>query len=435
MSRLRPNRPTVSALLCLTLSAGMIGCAAGSSSDQKRQTALKPSDFAGTPTTQPAPKPKPTPTPTPTPKSAPTAGATPDAPAATGPARDESAGNPGDAEVERDLNSMRRPTITAAPNVPEGSYVVDAMVGQVNGRAIYADSALEPIARQLAALGNTQTRSVFRDRARMLILSRIDQIVADALILGEAERDLNQMEQEGLRNILREQREEFLRQFGQGSVAVADETLMEREGRTLDQRMTAEREKILIQRYLRQKLLPKINVTRKDVERYYRDNAKKYNPEPGRTIRIIRVSSTAAADRVDKHLAEGKPFTEVASMRDNTYQREQGGLMASNIVGDNPFGPEPLNVALKTLSAGQHSQRIKIGSDYWWLLLESVETGKQQTLTQAQLEIEDILRRQRFQVLSARYRQRLFAEGTYNPIEQMADALLQVALTRYAAPE
>lgn len=425
-------RSTLLTILTAALSFGFSGCAGKSpadASDKKVTTTLQPSDFAGAPTgtaTQAAPAPKTSATvSTSEPVTTPPA---PRAPVSASPSS-------GDEEVERDLNRMIKPTITAAPPVPEGSYVVDAMVGQVNGQAIYATDALEPISAQLAALGARLPRAAFRDQARRLIIGRMDQIVADALILGEAERDLSEAEQMGLRNILREQREEFLRQFGQGSIAVADSTLMEREGRTLEQRMTAEREKILVQRYLRQKLLPKINVTRRDVERYYNDNIKEYRPEAGKIVRIIRVEGTANADRVDKQLSEGTAFAEVASSRINSYQRDRGGLMEGKIVGDNPFGPAALNEAFTTLKSGEHSQRIKVGSDFWWLYLESIESGKQRSLSEVQLEIEDILRRQRFQLLSTRYRERLFVEGTYNPIEQMGNALIQVALTRYALPE
>jgi type IV pilus assembly protein PilB len=47
---------------------------------------------------------------------------------------------------------MPKPSIIAAK--PEG-YTMDAMVGQVNGNAIYASAVFEPFSEQLAALGYT----------------------------------------------------------------------------------------------------------------------------------------------------------------------------------------------------------------------------------------------------------------------------------------
>lgn len=436
----RPRyRRRLTRLALTVLATAMLGCAGGNASDDKKTQQLKPSDFVG-----PAGN-----TGAPTPDTAKDAAAKPPEPApvaeaaeATPPLTDTPNGNgvapqprAGDAEVEQAMQRMPRPTITAAPPVPEGSHVVDAMVGQVNGQAIYADEVLEPIEAQLAALGARRPRAVFREQARRLVYARLDQIVADSLILGEAERDLSEMEQMGLRHMLKEQREELLRRYGQGSIAVANATLMEREGRTLDQRMTAEREKLLVRRYLQMKLLPKINVTRKDIERYYHDNIKEYRPEAGKTVRIIRVDSAAAADRIEQQLAEGVPFAQVATGKANSYQASQGGLMQGKVTGDDPFGPAALNEAFKTLTVGQHSPRIKVGDDFWWLYLESIDEGKQRSLTEVQLQIEDLLRRQRFQQLSTRYRQRLFEQGTYNPIDQMADGLVQVAMTRYALPE
>ena len=40
---------------------------------------------------------------------------------------------------------------------------------------------------------------------------------------------------------------------------------------TLEQRVSEKRNQVVVQNYLKAKLWPKINVSRKDIERYYRD--------------------------------------------------------------------------------------------------------------------------------------------------------------------
>lgn len=390
------------------------GCAAGSK-EQVRQ--VVPADFAGVPTTQPN-------------AGAPTARDVPPVGGPSGPA--------GEREIERTLEKLPRAVIVAgtppATSQP-ASYTLDGMVGQVNGQPIYAYTFFEPIHEQLATIGRREPRLVFQQRARELIIKRLDEIVFDALILGEAERDLSSQEQQGLQNMLKEQREEFLRQFGQGSLALANARLGEREGMTLDQKMTATRQKIIVQRYLRQKLLPKINVTRKDIERYYNDHLKEYNPPAGRTLRVIRAMDAAAADKIDKLLHAGTPFADVAGSRINQYLPEQRGLLQDTNSGEKIFGPEPLNEALAKLKPGQHSPRVQLGESSWWVFLESINAGKARPLRDAQLEIEELLRRQRFQMLSQRYRQRLMSEGSFNSLDEMTEAMMRIALSRYATPE
>jgi len=87
------------------------------------------------------------------------------------------------------------------------------------------------------------------------------------------------------------------------------------------------------------------------------------------------------------------------------------------------------------LKPGQYTSRIKVGEQYWFVFLESQEQGKGKSLREAQVEIEELLRRQRFNDLSQKYRTKLFTQGSFNPLAQMSEGLLSVAMSRYALPE
>ena len=321
----------------------------------------------------------------------------------------------------------------STPSWRPSGYTVDAMVGQVNGQPIYAATVFEPIGDQLTALGKRLPLSEFRQRAGQLIESRLGQIVADALILGEAESDLSAQEQAGLQNILKQRRQELIRFWGRGSVAVAEENLVRQTSKSLEDTLTEARQRMLVQRYLQQKLFPQINVTRKDIERYYIDHSNEFNPPPVRTIRLIYVADVADANEIDALLSDGETFQAAASLPFNRYRSGDGGLMSEPAVGDQVFGQPELNKAMLTLRSGEHSQRTPIDDRYWWVFVESIKQEQSQSITEVQLKIEALLRRQQFQALSQRYRQRLFETGSYNPIDQMARGLLDVAISRYAA--
>src|SRR5690606_23532101 len=116
-------------------------------------------------------------------------------------------------------------------------------------------------------------------------------------------------ERQALAFHLRRHRESLLRQ-GLGSLRLTEELLMERHGKTLDQLIEEERQKAVVQAYLRQKISPQIYVNRKMVERYYHDNQATYQPEAKRTVRLIRVTEADVADQIDNQLRSGTPFTE-----------------------------------------------------------------------------------------------------------------------------
>ncbi len=338
-----------------------------------------------------------------------------------------------EAAVRQFFAELPTPTITPTLTTAQARQLsIDGMVGQVNGQAIYASRVFGPLSEQLARLGQTLSPAAFRQEAARPILATLEEIVFNNLILGEAERDLSSQEQAGLNALLRTEREKLMRRWGAGSRIVADQTLREREGKTLDEKMVEIRQQVLVQRYLQQKLFPRINITRKDIERFYNDNRTRFQPEPTRLVRLIRADGATAAQQIETALSEGDPFAQVARLRANAYRREQGGLFAEKIVGNEIFGIAPLNDAVLQLQAGEHSARIDVGQTGYWVFVESLELGKARSLREAQTEIEELLRRQRFQQLLARYRSTLFARGSYNPIPQMAESLLEIAVNRYA---
>ncbi len=340
--------------------------------------------------------------------------------------------------VEKVTEESGGVSVTAGTSTPRGigrSYTVDAMVGQVNGKPIYAAEVLEPIEEQLSVLGKSLPRKEFVGRARQLIEGRLGQIVTDALILGEAERDLTVQEHAGLLQFLKLQREELIRFWGIGSVAVAQENLVRQTSRTLDQTLNETRERMLVQRYLRERLWSKISVSRKDVERYYQEHFSDFNPPANRGLRLIYVETKESADTVGRMLDEGVAFEEVAKQDLNQYRHEEGGLMAEKAVGDEVFGHAVLNEAMLTLRAGEFSGRVQAGGRYWWVRVESIDQPKGRSLSEVQLEVESLLQRQRFQQLTQQYRRELFETGSYNSIDQMGEALLAIAVNRFAGLE
>ncbi len=309
--------------------------------------------------------------------------------------------------------------------------VSDAMVGQVNGRALYASQVIEPIDPQLLKLGQTLPRPEFRRRSQELVAATLNQIVTDALILGEAERSLSEQERYGLLELLRLEREKLLRVFGEGARSVAERNLQQERGRSLDEMVEDRRAQLVVQRYLQQKLLPRINVTRKDIRRYYLENEAEFNPPSTRTLRLIVAANESAAKEIESRLAAGDPFVEIASSKANRYRPEQSGLFVENAKGDKVFGDER-DAAFASLSAGQHTPRIDRDGRAYWVYVESFAPGQPISLQEAQTGIEARLRQVQFQKLSAQYREELFRRGSFGDVDTMTDAVMDVVMSRYA---
>ncbi len=313
----------------------------------------------------------------------------------------------------------------------DDTFVLDGMVGQVNGRAIYARTIfIDQVNDQLTQIGIQHPGMAFRSPAVNAIALRVNEVVQNALLLGEAERDLDEREQQGLAFMVAEHRQELLRLYGRGSAAVAERALQEKRGIGLDEALEEYRSNLLVQRYLRFKLIPLINVTRRDIERYYQDHPLEFNPPPKRVLRLINTRDPEAAQQIAAALStRSRTFEDLASSDLNSFKPAEGGKM--EIVGQSPLASEPLNKVIAVLPAGQYAGPISDGDTTWFVSVESIDQPPAQSLKDAQLKIEQLLREQQFRILSQRFRQKVMDQGSYTPPELMTMRLYAIAEARY----
>lgn len=325
--------------------------------------------------------------------------------------------------------------VAAAPGSARGeAFAVDAMVGQVNGQAVYADEVLDPIDAQLTALARQLPPSQFYRRAGQLVAGRVQQIVADALILGEAERALSDRERQALRIILQRERDRLLRELGRGSLAMAEDRLQQERGMTLDQYLEQRRQEIIISRFLRQELLPLINVSRRDIERYYRENREEFAPPPTRDVRVYIAPTQEQAAELRRLLAQGYDSPAVTAALGETDSPFREVFMAE-AVGEEVFAEDRVNAVLSTLDKGEVSNPIVVGDEYWLVCVEAIRRDEARSLKETQVEIRNRLQQQQFQVEVEQYRRGLFESGSFNPVDDMIAAIMDVVRGRYRPGE
>jgi peptidyl-prolyl cis-trans isomerase SurA len=326
-------------------------------------------------------------------------------------------------------------TLSLSTPAHADTYSVDGMIGQVNGRAIYTNDVLdEQMSKTLTAWGKELPRDEFRKRAAERIALRLNGMVTDALIFGEAQRDLSDQERQGLTTAVTRYREQLLREHGQGSPALAEAKLLEDTGLTLDETIEQWRQALVVQRYMRQKLRPKVNVTRRDVKRYYNDHYNEFNPPASRTVRVIQTAGSEDAQAIRELLDNGTPFAEAAKDPRNSFRPDTGGLMGT-LAGDQLFADPDVNKATLELEENQYAGPITVGDREWFVFVEKIQQGEGKSLMDVQTQIHALLFDQQLREHSERYRQELFKKGSYNSIEAMTMSLLEIATDRYARTE
>lgn len=345
------------------------------------------------------------------------------------------------------VESTMKPPVGTPPLVrPRGAsedgVLVDSIVGAVNGKPLRASEFLAPLAGALRnpLLTPGMTREQWRVDAAKLINARLVDQVRDELLVSSGMAELTSEELDMLSVMMAQERNKVVAE-NRGSEEAADRKLREEGRGGLTAHINEKKREFIVKRIKGLKIWPKVQVSMRDIEVYYRQNEANYNPPKSYTFRMIQLptSDAEAVARITERLKAGEAFAKVAESDDNRFYAAEGGLFSSPKVSSLPqdrtdlFGPAALSEAGRKIKVGAWEGPLTLDTDTAWLFLESIE-GKSKTLFQAQIEIENLLREERANKEYNKYLERLFNEGSYTEIHKMARSLLSIAEDQLLGP-
>lgn len=329
------------------------------------------------------------------------------------------------------------PTPPTPASPPRGNIeLIDAKVGDINGRPIFASTFFEPIESRLIAEAQRLNRNEWRRvAAEDIIRPQLDNLIADELLRAEALASLTPAQRQGLRSFLTGFRRDLLSE-NLGSEQLARQRLQDGTGRTLDDALRDKETDTLIRLALAQQINRRINVSWRDIRLRYERDQNIYNPPPVASFRLIRTPNDRPEDvaRIAERLGAGEPFGEVAQDAANTFERETGGLSQSPVLGafeQGEFFPAPaLNERARALRPGETVGPFELGNNTFWMRLDSVERASI-SLYDAQLRINQELTLERRRAEQQAYLNRLIERARVSNRDEMLLRLLSIADERY----
>jgi hypothetical protein len=316
-----------------------------------------------------------------------------------------------------------------------GTFVADSLVGQVNGRPIYADDFFEPIQDELIALSRRLSQQEFVSQALNIIQDNLQLVVLNELFLAEAEAGLTPEQQQGILFWLKDLRERTVAQGG-GVESVTQARLQSEEGVTLDEYVDQTKKRALIASLLDEKIAPRVIVSWRDIEREYERHYDEFNPPANITIARIRLSTERDAETIEQittRFADGEAFQVIATELDQwndgvwrTFQLGPEGVPGIEL-GD------PARAYLVELDVGGTTPAFQVASSTMWLHITEIEQPPGRSLYDPQIQrmLAQQLHMRRSAEERAKYIASLLDEGIYDELDGMVDRLLVIALRRY----
>ena len=347
-------------------------------------------------------------------------------------------GTSGESSADLDTFSQLEPRRVFALMQPGDRVIVDSLVGEVNGRPIFADEFLALIEDRLLQEAKQTTGRQRVEVFDSIIRPTLQAVVKNELILADAEFALTEDEQRGLFAFMRNLKERVIREKGRGTRYEAEQKLRGEAGAgDIEEYLGRQRDFILFDQLRRQKIAPRIVISQRDIEQEYQRRYLEFNPPPRVTLAKITLSTESQADLIDQvsqRLARGEAFAAIAEYVGlpnggvwDTFDMGSGGITDIEVT-------DAVKSRLEGRGEGQTAEPFVQGASTIWLHVQKVERRPARSLFEpsVQRQLAEQLQQRRSNEEWDRYVRSLFAEGIYDELQDMADRLLEIALQRYA---
>ncbi len=317
---------------------------------------------------------------------------------------------------------------------PGERWTVDSLVGQINGRPVYASKFLQSVEDRILRIVAENPRERAQRLIEELITERFEQYINNELIIAEAEGMLTPDMQLGVLAWLQSIQEQTVAGYG-GNQASANQTLQDQFGMSMEQYLQEKRDEALAQDLLRRRVKPRTIVSWRDIEREYVRFEKEFNPPPVVSIGRIRVDVAEGEllKDVEGRVALGQSFQELVAV----LKTPDGGLwqkyeMPANGIDGLPLA-EDIRKLLLGVAHGQLTPASRKANSVSWFCVMDVATRDARTLYDPMLQrqIRVALEEQRGRREQYRYLRKLRDRWVTSDIEQMTRRLALIAYDRY----
>ena len=389
-----------------------------------------------------------------------------------------------DVDGPRDVLEFDDPASLFEPTRVGIPITVEALVGQVNGRPIYANAVLYPLSDQLEAASSKMSRSAFYDslippkstqlnNISSLALyfeienmgtsfrgGRMYDLVKNDLLLSEARSGMTREQEYGLFAIIGQMRTDLASAQG-GSQSQMRQEIEQQSGVSLEKFLEFQRDQILIEALDRQEIWPKVNVTWRDIQREFEQVSLGEMIPPGAidkartdavllglqkgiplgsidaargsiTLGMIRLQKDdPIIEEVKQGFAEGLTFKEVADLANipnsgewETFEMGLGGIADIDVA-------DIFKNKLIGAKAGETLTPIELSSSMVWMTIMHQQKPISLYNRRIQIALRNALRWVQFNREKNRFVKSLWGVGSIHEVKAMAERVANIAVRRY----
>ncbi len=361
---------------------------------------------------------------------------------------------------EVQLASRReKPSDAVAPRAVEDSpNAVRAEHLVVDDQVIRVQDILEPLQSRLPSMEAELSPEQYWRKVGEVVRQQIIEAVAQHLIWRRAQETLHdELKPQLEKAVEKMEKDRINREFGGRETAYAK--YLSKHGKSRDEVRERLRKSVLIDSYLRDRLLPMVPQARKqELQAYYNSHLADFSKSGRREMYLIDVPVASFLDlsrpltREDERIANekaratiekaaaalktGREFGEVAKEFSQGLHKEEGGFWGwISQSADGQSAPmqghwEVPSRRLFELAAGGTSEVIEAARSFFIVKVGTVEDATRMTFQDAQPDINNAIRQQRFVKLRADFLQKELDRSTIGSLDAFVRAVMNAVPTQ-----
>ncbi|MEE8169807.1 MAG: peptidyl-prolyl cis-trans isomerase, partial [Phycisphaerae bacterium] len=318
----------------------------------------------------------------------------------------------------------------------------------VNDEVVTIDEILKPIGRTLEdAAERYEPRDYYRFMHRA-VQSQIISEVAERLIYRKAAADITEDMETRLTAAVDRLEQDVIQREHDGRVARYEAALAE-DGRTREDVRRLLRRRLVVQQYVRERLLPRVHVSRRELLRYYEEHPEEFStprrvemflidiplrdmlPSRGdwNDAEKLAAAREAARERLSEahaRIAEGEPFEKVARAYSKGLNADRGGRWGMITAPLKDYWEAPSRLAL-TMQGGNVSAVTEGPQCVFIVKVGAVEGGRTPSFEEAQPRIHEQVRQTRLAESESEFLQAELRQSTVGALEPFIQAVISAA--------
>jgi len=318
------------------------------------------------------------------------------------------AAQPGDdGKLEAKLDEVNLPVTAGRPPVlapaEEGAAprLVNTVLAEVNGEVITREDILGPLRPQMEQWRKTLSPEAFDSQCRSVIEMKLREAVSMRLVVQEAKAKLTENERKQVEAVIDQTVKNMTSEAG--SVHALEERLAQR-GSSLEKEKQSEGDRLMVRRYLREKVAPTVHVTHSELLEYYnRVRAERFEqPERMRLgLIVIRKSKSANVENARavaraalERARAGEDFARLAERYSEDPMRDKGGDWG--LLSRGSFRTKAVDDVLFTLKGGEVGPIVETDDAFY--IVKALERHEARTVPfiEVQADLEDEMRDQKY---------------------------------------